>query len=53
MASVDDDDDDFERDQKGMKTGKSAEQVQGKDIGKKRLISQNQNQVAGGDGRNI
>ena len=52
MASVDDDDDDFER-EKGMKTGKSAELVQGKDIGKKRLISQNTNQVAGGDGRNI
>ena len=44
IASVDDDDEDFERDQKGIKTGKSqADLVHGKDIGKKRLISQSSN----------
>ena len=42
MASVDDDDEDFER-EKGLKTGKSAEHILGKDVGKKRLISQNSN----------
>lgn len=41
MASVDDEyDEDFERDQKGLPTGKSqAELVRGKDVGKKRLVS--------------
>ena len=43
MASVDDDDEDFERDQKGIKTGKSQENLVGKDVGKKRLMSQNAN----------
>ena len=44
MASVDDDyDEDFDREQeKGVTKGKSqAELVRGKDVGKKRLASQN------------
>ena len=45
MASVDDDDygqEDFDREEKGVPKGKSqAELIRGKDVGKKRLASQN------------
>ena len=52
-GEIDDEyEEDFERDEKGVAKGKSqAELVRGKDVGKKRMVSQNA--LAGGDGRNI